>query len=273
MVTIKDGVGGCVAGFIGAATLCIPTDMGADLSVITPPTAVHADTYPTVRFKPAPSPSGEGFRPLVARLDFTQHGISKPSDLPVGTDTTGDAVPATLADRRPEQIEDVPMTLPVSTARPIVPSTVRVALTPSVTAIRALQRDLSRHGCYSGAIDGDWGSASRYAAATFIEAVNAKLPVDQPSEFLLALSRQHQGPACQQTSSSITASTKPTWRASVTRKGLPDRGVERPRTASVSPYSPGLTSPPRIVRANGAPRAIDVTNTPEMPLPPPGEMN
>jgi hypothetical protein len=141
----------------------------------------------------------------------------------------------------------------------------------SAATIRALQQELTRHDCYAGVVDGDWGPASRYAAAIFTAAVNAKLPVDQPSEFLLALSRQHQGPVCQQPGSITTASTTQRWHATVTPAGLPDRDVEPSPRSNVSAYAPRLTSPPRIVRANGDHPTVDLTDVPEMPLPPSGE--
>jgi hypothetical protein len=172
-------------------------------------------------------------------------------------------------------LADAPATLPASAAPPVLISTrMSVPAAPaSVATIHALQRELKRLGCYSGQIDGEWGPTSRYAAATFVKAVNAKLPVDKPDEALLALASYHQGAACQRTSNITTASTTQVWLATVTTTGLPDRGVERSSTALASPYAPRLTRPPRIVRASGAHLVVDLTEVPEMPVPPSGEID
>ena len=170
---------------------------------------------------------------------------------------------------------DAPATLPASAAPPVLISSSMLvpAASESVATIRALQRELKRLGCYSGQLDGEWGPTSRYAAATFVKAVNAKLPVDKPDEALLSLARYHQGAACQRRSNITTASTTQGWRASVTTIGLPDRGVERSSTALASPYARRLTRPPRIIRASGAHPVVDLTEVPEMPLPPSGEID
>ena len=172
-------------------------------------------------------------------------------------------------------LADAPATLPASAGPPVLIS-IRMlvpAAPASVATIRALQRELKRLGCYSGQIDGEWGPTSRYAAATFVKAVNAKLPIEKPDEALLALASYHQGAACQQTSNLTTASTTQGWLATVTTTGLPDRDVEHSSTALASPYAPRLSRPPRIVRASGAHLVVDLTEVPEMPLPPSGEID
>jgi hypothetical protein len=273
MVTIRESVLSVVAAAVGMTALCVPTDMGTDLSKPGAHTAAPTEINPGVQSEPVLSPANEGAKPLAARLEFTQRGLLDPTALPVGRDTKGDAVQSAPPDRRLNRLGDVPTTLPASTAPPVFLSTMLEAPKMSGAAIRALQRELTRHGCYSSEIDGDWGPASRYAAAALIEAVNAKLPVDQPSEFLLALSRQHQGPVCEQPGSITTASTTQRWHATVTPPGPPDRGVERSPTATVLAYAPRLTSPPRIVRANGAHPMVDLAEVPEMPLSPPDDMD
>lgn len=62
--------------------------------------------------------------------------------------------------------------------------------------VRSLQRELKRVGCYWGEVDGDWGTGSRRAIATFTDRVNATLPTDQPDFILLALVQGHQGNIC-----------------------------------------------------------------------------
>lgn len=126
----------------------------------------------------------------------------------------------------------------------------------SVTGIRDLQNELKRLGCYSGPIDGDWGPASRYAAARFTGAVNAALPIDKPEPALLALARRHDG-ACakpMQSSAIVTASTTPTTRAPLTRTVVHSESTsfEDTRAARAEePQSPNAWGAPRVVRANG----------------------
>ncbi len=62
--------------------------------------------------------------------------------------------------------------------------------------VRNLQRELKHVGCYAGDVDGDWGTGSRRAMATFTERVNASLPIEQPDFILLTLVQGHQGAIC-----------------------------------------------------------------------------
>jgi hypothetical protein len=50
-----------------------------------------------------------------------------------------------------------------------------------------LQRELARVGCYDGQINGVWTTSTRQAMKTFLERVNATLPIHQPDGVLLAL--------------------------------------------------------------------------------------
>ena len=70
---------------------------------------------------------------------------------------------------------------------------------------RQLQRELSRVGCYAGAVDGDWGGASKRAMQTFLDRVNAMLPVDEPAAVLIALVGNHAGAVCRDTCSATDA--------------------------------------------------------------------
>ena len=63
---------------------------------------------------------------------------------------------------------------------------------------RAAQQELYRLGCYNDAINGVWTSPSRSAAQKFLSRVNARLPVEQPDEALLALLRSTKGFVCTQ---------------------------------------------------------------------------
>jgi hypothetical protein len=60
----------------------------------------------------------------------------------------------------------------------------------------ALQRELTRVGCYDGEINGAWTTATRQAMKAFTDRVNATLPIHQPDPVLLALVRNHDARVC-----------------------------------------------------------------------------
>jgi class 3 adenylate cyclase len=63
-----------------------------------------------------------------------------------------------------------------------------VASTEPEALIRVVQTELKRVGCYSGSIDGQWGSRSREALADFAGFTKLSLPTDEPtSEALQAI--------------------------------------------------------------------------------------
>lgn len=77
----------------------------------------------------------------------------------------------------------------------------RSSMTPSdwherVELARSLQSELKRVGCYSGNVDGDWGGASKRAMTSFLQKVNATLPVEAPDYILLTLIQGHADKAC-----------------------------------------------------------------------------
>ena len=61
---------------------------------------------------------------------------------------------------------------------------------------RDIQRNLKRVGCYTGDINGDWSPLTRRAMKSYLDEVNASLPVDQPQIALLALLESQALPAC-----------------------------------------------------------------------------
>lgn len=61
---------------------------------------------------------------------------------------------------------------------------------------RLLQKELRRVGCYSGELNGEWTTSTRRAMQSFIERVNATLPIDQPDGILLALVQGHPDKVC-----------------------------------------------------------------------------
>jgi len=68
-----------------------------------------------------------------------------------------------------------------------------------VAMARRLQSELRRVGCYWGEVDGDWGPASRRAISSFLNRINATLPVQQPDNVLLSLVQGHASQACETT--------------------------------------------------------------------------
>jgi len=61
---------------------------------------------------------------------------------------------------------------------------------------RTIQSELKRVGCYHGKLDGAWTAAVQTALRSFIDRVNASLPVDEPDHILLTLLQGHQARAC-----------------------------------------------------------------------------
>ena len=65
-----------------------------------------------------------------------------------------------------------------------------------LTLTREIQRELKRVGCFEGAADGSWTADTRQAMKTFIDRVNATLPIDEPDHILKTLVQGHPGNAC-----------------------------------------------------------------------------
>jgi hypothetical protein len=109
------------------------------------------------------------------------------------THSTQDAdEPPTFTVHVPERAAD-----PGRSAAPAAPMQ-RAAVPPGdrVALTRALQRELRRVGCYGGDINGVWTTSSRMAMKSFVDHVNAALPIDSPDHILLSLVQGHQGTAC-----------------------------------------------------------------------------
>jgi hypothetical protein len=52
---------------------------------------------------------------------------------------------------------------------------------------RELQKELRRVGCYEGEISGAWSQSTRSTMKTFVERMNARLPIEEPDAVLYAL--------------------------------------------------------------------------------------
>jgi hypothetical protein len=64
---------------------------------------------------------------------------------------------------------------------------------------RDLQKELKRVGCFDGEVNGTWSPASKKAMSSFMDRVNATLPVEEPDYILLTLVQGHASQACGKT--------------------------------------------------------------------------
>src|SRR5690606_24171532 len=70
----------------------------------------------------------------------------------------------------------------------------------SVDLALAVQEELKRVGCYTGALDGDWGRRSRDALQKFIaEVKEASLEVTEPTAEVLAILKSKDAVVCKRT--------------------------------------------------------------------------
>ncbi len=61
---------------------------------------------------------------------------------------------------------------------------------------RSIQAELKRVGCFDGEADGVWNTPTRNALKTFVERINATLPVNEPDYILLTLLQGHTNRVC-----------------------------------------------------------------------------
>ena len=90
-------------------------------------------------------------------------------------------------------------TVPSPTSAPPTPKSGSPRPIPSddqAALARELQRELKRVGCYAGEVNGVWTGTSRLAMKTFLERVNAALPIDKPDPVLLSLVQGHRERTC-----------------------------------------------------------------------------
>jgi hypothetical protein len=240
-------VRGVATASIGLVAVCVPTSWGerdsfnrADLT--------RSPACRSVPFGADPAILASAAELGASRFEFR---------LPVDVDATAErGPPATSSEPTVETSASTSASQPARVMSAATLATLRVSAPRvtelSVTGIRALQSQLKRLGCYQGRIDGDWGPASRYAAAKFTSAVNAALPVDQPEPALLALARRHQGTCTKTLDSSriVTASTTPITRAVVSSGGVAfENSAATARTGRrKATYA---WDAPRVVHANG----------------------
>lgn len=64
--------------------------------------------------------------------------------------------------------------------------------------VMAIQGELSRVGCYTGTVDGNWAASSKSAMYWFLNRVNAKLPVNNPDQAHLNLLKTAERDFCKE---------------------------------------------------------------------------
>lgn len=139
--------------------------------------------------------------PEGAKLTATRH-----------TSLSSGAVAASHAARSPvatESFEPEQATVASIGSRPPLP----VASAPAFdrgTLTRAVQRELKSVGCYHGEINGVWTTSTRQAMKTFTDRANAKLPVTDPDQVLLALIKGNRHFGCnERLTQAVTAQPLP----------------------------------------------------------------
>jgi peptidoglycan hydrolase-like protein with peptidoglycan-binding domain len=214
-------VRGAAIAFIGMVAVCVPTGWNRNGNV------ERAEMLHRQAFAPARFGAVQAVLMSPADLRTSRFEFRLPVDAEVPTERVppGTRITPTVEKRPPTSVTQ---TTRVVSAAPLPRPRVSAPRVPklSVTGIRDLQSELKRLGCYPGPIDGDWGPASRYAAARFTGAVNAALQVDKPEPALLALTR-----------------------TVVRSEGMSFEGTKAARTKA--PKSPNAWDAPRVVRANG----------------------
>ena len=98
----------------------------------------------------------------------------------------------------PQRISEVTAPPPPSA---ITRNSATAAVRPTDARLRAdltrdIQRELKRVGCYKGELDGEWSPGTRRAMKSFVQGVNATLPIDAPDTILQTMVRGHPGDAC-----------------------------------------------------------------------------
>jgi hypothetical protein len=167
---------------------------------------------------------------------------------------------------------------PVQPASP-VPAAAAKLIDPDDRAAlaRALQHELKRVGCYSGEITGVWTTSSRMAMKTFVERVNAALPIDNPDPVLLSLVQGRRDRACGACPAGQTAAAGGACVPNaVLANGAREPADARPDAdarpgAAAALALPAPTSAPKAdarAPAPGAPRPVAAT--PAGPMPPEG---
>lgn len=138
------------------------------------------------------APAPEAPQPAVTRAE--------PARSPVTTVANEPPRPANAQAAKTE-IKQAPAPKAEIVLRPIEPPKAARAGTrgddeTKMSLARDIQRELRRVGCYAGDVTGEWSPSTKQAMKTFIDRVNASLPIEEPDFILKALVQGHPGNAC-----------------------------------------------------------------------------
>jgi hypothetical protein len=159
-----------------------------------------------------------------------------------------------------EPVYNVP-SRPAEPPRRSAPGAAAKAVDPTDRAAlaREIQRELRRVGCYGGEVNGVWTTSSRMAMKTFVERVNAALPIDNPDPVLLSLVQGHRDRACgvcppgQTATAACVPTAVPTAAAPADARPEADKPGGAATAAGAAALA--LTTPPAAAKAD--PRASD----------------
>lgn len=128
---------------------------------------------------------------------------------------------------------------------------------------RDLQTELKRVGCYSGEVTGTWTPSSKRAMSTFMERVNASLPIDEPDYILLTLVQGHAAQACgaacpsgQSAAEDGRCMPQAVLAARAAKKTKQEARAEEPRRAAPAVVAVVPPAPKPAVRAEPAQKKV-----------------
>jgi hypothetical protein len=167
---------------------------GLALAAYAMPSGVDTEMEAQAQFTQRPDPPATLVRdrPSVPAANTSAPAAGAALQAPVAPVPQGRLVPQQTAAGRP---------LSAPPPATVAPPPGRVSLPRAVPndrqeLARELQMELRRVGCFDGAVNGVWTSASRRAMKAFTEQVNATLPVDRPDAVLLVMVQNQAEPVC-----------------------------------------------------------------------------
>jgi len=147
--------------------------------------------------------------PEGAKLTATRYATFSP-----GAAAAWQAVTRPVA---PESFEPEQATVASIGPRPPLPVRTSAPDFDRGTLTRALQRELKSVSCYHGEINGAWTTSTRQAMKAFTDRANARLPVTEPDQVLLALRKGNRQFGCsERLTQAVTAQPLPLDKAAKT---------------------------------------------------------
>ena len=151
----------------------------------------------------------------------------------------------------PQPFEPEPAIVASSSPRPPLPAHTSASALDRGPLTRELQRELKSRGCYHGEINGVWTTSTRQAMQTFTDRANAKLPITEPDQVLLALIKGNQHYSCSEhMTQAITAHPAPAKTPAAEPRPLlaPPMGLAGPKSADTDSKAaaPKSAAPKRV---------------------------